>query len=84
MKKRSLKGLKLNKQSIVVFANQLKGGQGSNSGLQVSCSPALCIVTKEGIICEEIEFPPLEAAPVDNSPAPSDAAANAAADSPAG
>jgi hypothetical protein len=86
MKKRSLSSLKLNKQSIAAFADQLNGGNASFSGLNMSC-PNICVVTKEGIVCEEIKFPPLDAAQAPHSPynpAPSDAAANASVDSPAG
>ncbi|WP_046755777.1 hypothetical protein [Kordia jejudonensis] len=87
MKKRNVNSLSLNKKSIANFANELKGGEVSNSGLQISNCPALCIVTKEGILCEEIKFPPLDAAPsVYNpyEPVHSDAAANASVDSPVG
>ncbi|MBC8757466.1 hypothetical protein H2O64_22540 [Kordia sp. YSTF-M3] len=83
MKKRSLNSLKLNKQSIAAFADELNGGYAS-SGLNMSC-PNICKMTNEDrLLCNDLDLPaPVNPTPID-SPAPSDAAANAPMDSPAG
>lgn len=82
MKKRSLNSLKLNKQSIAAFADQLNGGYAS-SGLNMSC-PNICKMTKEDRpLCNEIDFPaPMNPTPIDSPN--SDAAADTPLDSPAG
>ncbi|AXG71587.1 hypothetical protein KORDIASMS9_03844 [Kordia sp. SMS9] len=83
MKKRNLNSLQLNKKSIAGFANVLHGGQAS-SGLNVSC-PNICKMTKEDRpLCNDLDLEsPIKPTPIDN-PMPSETAADAPVDGPAG